>query len=106
LIPLSGRAPFSGKTSDYTLSGAKYFIEVGYLGRHRANDPAADLGQYFQKPLDRETPDCIADRRAAYREYPADPFGRNLVAGIQSAAEQQTLEVGVGQVMQAGSTPP
>jgi hypothetical protein len=106
LIRFSGRATLSGEASDYTLSGAKYFIEVRYFGWHRADDPTADLRQYFQEPLDRQTPDRIADRRAAYREYPADPFGRKLIAGIQSPAEQESLEVGVGQVMQAGGAPP
>jgi len=100
------RPALSGEAGDDTFRGAKYFKKVGHLGRDRANNPAAHLRQDFQQALDGQAADCVAHRRAAYREYPPDRFGRDLIAWVEAAAQQETLEIGVGEVVQPRAAAP
>jgi hypothetical protein len=87
LIGFAGRMALGRETSDNTFCGTKYFIKIGHFGRDGANNPAADLRQDFQQPLDGQTADGVAHRRTADREDPSDQFGRDLVAWIEAPTQ-------------------
>ena len=91
LFRFDDRAALGGQAGDDALGGSEQFIEVLHFGRNRTDHAAANLGQDFQKSLDRKAADRIRDRRATYRKDPAHSFGRNLVSGIQPPLSSRPL---------------